>query len=163
MQDTNEFVGQRVDQYDIGDQWLGLPPLSTAETLPAPKTKEECGPVVLLGSIPPIAIAKEWTTNRRLRSMHHYERLSAGFTFSTELADVILGDIESLTSNPDFMSILVERINVGSRLLISLFMDVGNPVYDVPVIEIDERIRRGEVNYVEAVRTDDGDQKDPRA
>jgi len=37
MQDTNEFVGQRVDQYDIGDQWLGLPPLSTAETLPGTK------------------------------------------------------------------------------------------------------------------------------
>lgn len=151
VKDTDEFVAQRVDHYEVHGARYTLGS-RTIKSYPAPSSRDEHGPVVLLGSAPRVGDQEEWVEGRRLHITQSYERLSfGGFTIGTEIADVIVGDIQGLVTNPDFMSIVVDRINVGSRLLAALFIAADNPVYSVAVNEVDARLARGEAYYVEPV------------
>jgi hypothetical protein len=127
MPATGEFVAQRVDH--------GRPMTDDNDR----------GPVTVLGAIPRFARRPSWraplVSNREVG-------WGTGDVFSDlnwGLADVIVGDVRSLTRDPDFMAVLRARIEVGSRLVAALFRDPESRIYDLPMIETARRIEIGEV------------------
>jgi hypothetical protein len=153
--DTHEFAAQRVDHYD--QNYFGLPTrygntpiFDPSPVAGSPLDATDRGPVVLLGSLPYIgSTIKEWF-NQRLYSKHSWFPTLRSDPMAS-IADAIMGDTLALTKDPDFMRVMVDRIDTGSRLLGDLFRNPESEAYQLPVLEVNNRIREGTVSYVEEI------------